>query len=127
MDLRAIYKGYLECLNGQNWPALGNFVHDQVSHNGRPFGLSGYRAMLESDFRQIPDLFFQAELLACDPPIIAARLAFTCSPRGVFLGVPVNGRTVSFAENIFYLFEDGRIRTAWSIIDRAAIEDQLRP
>lgn len=125
-DLRLIYQDYLDCLNAQDWSRLGQFVHDEVIHNGRPFGLAGYRAMLENDFAQIPDLAFAAELLVCEPPFIAARLGFHCSPRGVFLGLPVNGRTISFAENIFYAFEDGKIKTAWSILDKSAIEAQLR-
>ncbi len=123
--LRSLYQRYLDCLNAQDWSRLGEFVHDKVSHNGRAFGLAGYRSMLENDFQQIPDLQFHAELLVCEPPVIAARLTFHCSPKGEFLGLPLNGRTVSFAENIFYEFEGGKIKTAWSVLDKAAIEEQL--
>ena len=56
---------------------------------------------------------------------MAARLLFDCTPVGGFLGLPVNGRRVSFAENVFYGFADGRIEEVWSVIDRAAIEAQL--
>ena len=124
-DLRSIYQAYLDCLNAQDWPRLGEFVHDEVRHNDRPFGIAGYRAMLENDFRQIPDLRFEAELLVCEPAIIAARLRFKCAPKGSFLDLPVNGRTVSFTENVFYEFEAGRIKRVWSVIDKAAIESQL--
>jgi len=41
------------------------------------------------------------------------------------LGLPLNGRTVTFAENIFYEFEDSKIKKAWSVIDKTAIEAQL--
>ena len=58
-DLRNIYLAYLDCLNRQAWDELGNFVADNAQHNGRPFGLSGYRAMLINDFRIIPDLSFK--------------------------------------------------------------------
>jgi predicted ester cyclase len=124
-DLRSIYQEYLDCLNAQDWPRLGDFIHHDVSHNGRPFGVPGYRAMLENDFQQIPDLRFEAELTVCEPPYVAARLKFACSPKGNFLDLPVNGRTVSFAENIFYEFKGGKIKTAWSVIDKIAIEAQL--
>jgi len=40
--------------------------------------------------------------------------------------VPVNGRRVSFCENVFYAFRDGRIEQVWSVIDKVAIEAQLR-
>ena len=68
------YRSYIACLNRQDWAALGQYVHDEVTHNARPLGLSGYRAMLEQDFRDIPDLRFDIELLMSDPPGIAARL-----------------------------------------------------
>ena len=124
-DLADLYRNYIACLNRQDWPALGRFVHDDVVHNGRPLGLSGYRAMLERDFREIPGLHFNIALLVSDPPRIAARLAFDCTPVGTFLGLPVNGKRVSFCENVFYEFGDGKIRQVWSVIDKAAIEAQL--
>ncbi|MBR1129066.1 ester cyclase [Bradyrhizobium iriomotense] len=124
-ELAAIYHDYIACLNRQDWPALGQFVHDDVVHNARPLGLSGYRAMLEQDFREIPDLHFDVELLVSDPPAIAARLRFDCAPVGTFLGLAVNGRRVSFCENVFYEFREGKIRQVWSIIDKTAIETQL--
>ena len=81
--------------------------------------------MLEKDFQQIPDLWFKSELVICEPPAIAVRLKFDCTPKGSFLDLPVNGPTVSFAEHVFYEFEAGRINKAWSVIDKAAIEAQL--
>ena len=124
-DLADLYRAYIACLNRQDWPSLGRFVHDDVVHNGRTFGLSGYRAMLERDFREIPDLRFVIALLISDLPHIAARLQFDCAPVGTFLGLPVNGRRVSFCENVFYAFQDGKIRQVWSVIDKTAIEAQL--
>ena len=125
-ELADIYRAYLDCLNRQDWPNLGSFVHDDVTHNGRPLGLSGYHAMLVQDFATIPDLRFVIELLVADPPHIASRLAFDCSPRGEFLGLPVDGRRVTFAENVFYEFRDGKVWQVWSVLDKVAIEAQLR-
>ncbi|WGD49080.1 ester cyclase [Bradyrhizobium sp. CB1650] len=124
-DLAEIYRDYIGCLNRQDWPALGQFVHDDVVHNAKPLGLSGYRAMLEKDFQEIPDLRFNVELLISNPPHIASRLKFDCTPVGKFLGLDVSGRRVSFCENVFYEFHDGKIRRVWSVIDKAAIEAQL--
>ncbi|MCP3407955.1 ester cyclase [Bradyrhizobium sp. CCGB01] len=124
--LAGIYRDYIACLNRQDWPALGQFVHDDVAHNARPLGLSGYRAMLERDFRELPDLHFDIELLISDPPNIAARLKFDCSPVGTFLGLAVNGKRVSFCENVFYEFREDRIWQVWSVVDKAAIEAQLK-
>jgi len=124
-ELKAVYRGYIDCLNRQDWPRLGSFVHPEAQHNGRPLGLSGYRAMLENDYREIPDLRFSIDFLLSEPPGIAARLLFDCRPAGLFLGLPVNGRRVAFSENVFYRFEDRLIREVWSVVDKAAIETQL--
>ncbi|MDQ7250820.1 ester cyclase [Dongia sedimenti] len=124
-ELADLYRAYIACLNRQDWDNLGRFVQDDAQHNGRSFGLAGYRAMLEQDFRDIPDLRFEIALLVADPPLIAARLAFDCSPKGAFLGLPVNGRRVAFTENVFYRWRDGKIAAVWSVIDKAAIEAQL--
>jgi predicted ester cyclase len=126
-QLRDVYRAYIACLNGQEWPRLGQFVHEEVVHNGRRLGLAGYRQMLEKDFDEIPDLHFEVQLLVADPPHLASRLGFHCTPRARFLDLPVNGRRVSFTENVFYAFRGDRIEQVWSIIDRAAIEAQLRP
>lgn len=119
------YRGYIACLNARDWDRLGDFVAAEVVHNGRPLGLKGYRQMLEQDYQAIPDLKFCIEKLACEDRIIGCRLRFNCSPAGSFLGLPVNGRTISFAENVFYEIESGRIARVWSVLDKAAIEEQL--
>jgi len=125
-ELAALYRAYIACLNAQDWANLGRFVADDARHNGRSFGLAGYRAMMEKDFREIPDLHFNIDLLVADPPLIAARLRFDCRPTGAFLGLPVNGQRVTFTENVFYEFREGKIGEVWSVIDKAAIEAQLR-
>jgi predicted ester cyclase len=124
-ELADAYRGYIACLNAQDLSRLGQFVGEEVVHNGSRFGLSGYRAMLEGDFRAIPDLRFDIRLLVVEPPRLASRLRFDCTPVGMLFGLPVNGRRISFTENVFYEFADGRIVEVWSVIDKAAIAAQL--
>jgi predicted ester cyclase len=124
-SLSDFYRAYIDCLNRQAWDELGKYVDDNVEHNGRPLKLAGYRDMLRRDFEDIPDLQFNIRLLASTPPLVAARLEFRCSPKGTFLGLRVNGRTVSFAENVFYELRSSKIASVWSVIDKAAIEAQL--
>jgi predicted ester cyclase len=124
-ELSDLYRGYIACLNNQDWAGLGRFVAEGVSHNGNKIGLSGYRDMLEGDFRAIPDLRFHIRLLVTEPPRVASLLQFDCTPIGILFGLPVNGRRVSFTENVFYEFQAERIANVWSVIDKAAIEAQL--
>lgn len=125
--LSDLYRAYIDCLNRQDWDQLGRSVDDEVEHNGRRLRLSGYRDMLEKDYQDIPDLRFNIELLVCEPPYVAARLGFRCSPKGKFLGLHIDGRTVSFTENVFYEFRDARIVSVRSVIDKVSIEAQLSP
>jgi predicted ester cyclase len=124
-ELAELYRGYIACLNAQDWANLGRFVDEEVRHNGERIGLSGYRRMLEGDFEAIPDLRFAIELLVSEPPRVAARLHFDCRPKGMLFGLKVNGKRVSFAENVFYEFRNARICEVWSVIDKAEIAAQL--
>jgi predicted ester cyclase len=124
-DLSGVYRDYITCLNRQDWPKLGLFVDDEVVHNGQRLGLSGYLKMLERDFDEIPDLCFNVRLLMSDPPYVASRIQFDCAPKGTFLGLRVNGKRVSFTENVIYEFHSGKIVQVWSVIDKAAIEAQI--
>jgi predicted ester cyclase len=126
VDLEATYGDYIVCLNNRDWATLARFVHENVHHNGKPLGIDGYRSMLEADYEQIPDLRFEIEILIADPPHVASRLRFDVTPKADFLGLPVNGRRVTFCENVFYEFQDGLIKKVWSVIDKAAVEGQLR-
>ncbi|HEY5741724.1 MAG TPA: ester cyclase [Terrimicrobiaceae bacterium] len=124
-DLSDVYRAYIACLNKQDWPKLERFVHNEVSYNGQRIGFLGCRQMLERDFEEIPDLCFNVQLLISDPPYIASRLRFDCTPKGKFLGLPVNGKRVTFTENVFYQFRREKIEQVWSLRDKAAIEAQL--
>ena len=124
-DLSEVYRGYIACLNQQDWFRLDRFVDEKVSRNGQEIRLSGYREMLERDFSEIPDLHFNIQLVISDPPYLASRLLFDCTPKGMFLGLPVNGKRVSFTENVFYEFREGKIVQVWSVVDKAGIEAQL--
>lgn len=123
--LRHAYKGYIACLNAQNWQALAQFVSETTQHNGRHLGVNGYREMLIRDFQQIPDLHFNIGLLVVEPPVVASRLDFDCAPVKNFLNLPVNGKKIQFSENVFYEFVDNKISKVWSVIDKSAIEAQL--
>jgi predicted ester cyclase len=124
-ELSELYRRYIACLNQRDWSSLDEFVDDDVRRNGERIGLAGYREMLERDVEEIPDLVFDIRLLVVDPPHVASRLAFNCAPKAKFLGLDVNGKRVSFAENVFYEFRGRKIETVWSVVDKAAIETQL--
>ena len=127
LSLADLYRGYIDCLNTQALDDLGHFVADDVAYNGKIIGLDAYRQARRDEFRTIPDLQFAITILVANETTVASRLAFSISPLGMFLGLPVNGRRVSFSENVFYDYDGGKIARVWSVVDKAAIEAQLLP
>lgn len=123
--LADLYQGYIDCLNAQDWDSLGSYIGADVTYNGAMVGLAAYRQAREREFREIPDLRFEVRILVSDRKTVASRLEFDISPRGEFLGLPVNGKRVLFSENVFYEYEGGKIVRVWSVLDKAAIEAQL--
>lgn len=123
--LKAIYREYISSLNKRDLSQLGRFVHEDVRYNEQPIGLAGYRQMLEGNYRDIPDLYFNIDILVCEPPYLSSRLRFDVTPKGQFMGLPINGRSVLFYENVIYKYEGGKIKQVWSVIDKAAIEAQI--
>lgn len=86
-ELADVYRSYIASLNLQDWSQLGQCVYDDAIHNGCRFGLWG--AMLVEDFDKISDLRFNIALPVADPPHVAARLDFDCTPKGI---MPVHSR-----------------------------------
>jgi predicted ester cyclase len=123
--LTAVYHRYLECLNERRWDDLGEFVADDVTHNDRPLGLSGYRAMLEDDVRTIPDLRFVPDRVVAEGDAVACRLVFRCVPERPFLGFEPTGSPIAFAEHAFYTFRERRIVEVSSLLDIRAVAAQL--
>jgi predicted ester cyclase len=120
-DLADIYRNYIACLNRQDWPRLGQFVDADVRHNGRPLGLSGYRAMLEQDFRDIPDLHFTSICWFATRLMSQAGWRSTARQRDNSL-VSMSTEGGSRLPRTFSTNVGGKIVQVWSVIDKMAIE-----
>jgi steroid delta-isomerase-like uncharacterized protein len=126
-DLETRYRAYLDALNERRLDDLVDFVRDELSYNGKTMTRRQYQDLIAADITAIPDLFFDAQIIVASGDRVACRLVFDCTPQQEFLGFSPNGERLSFAEHVFYHFRDGRIAAVSSLIDRAAIEAQLRP
>jgi len=126
-DLESRYRAYLDALNERRLDDLVHFVQDELSYNGKTMTRRQYQDLIAADITAIPDLFFDAQIIVASGDRVACRLVFDCTPQHEFLGFSPNGERLRFAEHVFYHFRDGRIAAVWSLIDRPAIEAQLRP
>lgn len=124
-SIEETYRGYIAALNDRRFDQLSRFVHDEVVRNDRSMSCEAYAAERAEEARAIPDLRYEVDLLVADGDHVAARLLFECTPTGEFLGLPVNGRTVRFAEHVFYRFRECRIEHVWSLLDVEAVRAAL--
>lgn len=123
--LERTYRGYLDALDERRFDDVEDLLHEELTYNGESLTRDDYVAQRREEARQIPDLHYAVDLLVVEADQVACRIAFDCSPRGEFLGMPVNGRRISFVEHVFYRFREGRIEHVWSLIDTDAIREQL--
>jgi predicted ester cyclase len=125
-DLETHYRAYLEALNERRLDDLVLYVEDELSYNGETMTRSQYQDLIAADITAIPDLLFDADIIVASGDQVACHLIFSCTPQHEFLGFSPNGERLSFAEHVFYHFREGRIAAVSSLIDRPAIEAQLR-
>ena len=124
-NLDAVYREYIGSLNARRLDDLDRFVHDTLIYNERPMTRRDYRNLIGDAMAAIPDLHFEIGLLVTHENMGASRLNFHCTPTGAFMGLSPYGKAVSFSENVFYRFREGKISQVWSVIDKASLEDQL--
>jgi len=126
VDLETRYRAYLDALNARRLDDLVHYVQDELSYNGETMTRRQYQDLIAADIAAIPDLIFDAHIIVASDEHLACRLVFDCIPQHEFLGFSPNGERLCFAEHVFYHFRDGRIAAVSSLIDRPAIEAQLR-
>lgn len=124
-ELEAHYRRYIGYLNSRRTDELGEFVQDELTYNGEPRTRRDYQTLIAGDVAAIPDLYFDVRLLVVNADRVAARIVFNCTPKRTFRGLEPTDKKVSFAEHVFYRFQDGKIAEVWSLLDQAAIEAQL--
>lgn len=133
LDLESRYRAYLTALNERRLDDLAHHVHDELTYNGEPLTRRQYQELIAADLAAAPDLFYDAQLVVTSGDAagdaadgqVACRLVFDCAPRGELLGFRPDGARLRFAEHVFYRYRDGRIAAVRSMIDRAAIAEQL--
>jgi predicted ester cyclase len=124
-DTEAFYRRYITYLNDRRVHELDEFVHEELTYNGKPMTRLDYQNLIAGDIAAMPDLYFDVNLLIVNEDQIACRLNFECTPQSDFLGLHPNGKSISFSEHVFYRLRNGKIDEVWSLLDRPAIEEQL--
>jgi len=127
-NLEAIYLDYIAALNSTPMPSLAPFVEEDVIHNDKFLTREGYQDLIAFHKAQVPDLHFVPAMMIAQDNILAVRIEFNnVTPIDGYLGHRnPDGRSISFCENVFYQFKDGKIEQVWSVVDEKGIERQLK-
>jgi predicted ester cyclase len=105
--------------------AVSERFTDNTLPKGRPPGLGGL-AVASRNFRAaVPDLRCTIEDLLVVGDKITARLMFTGTHRGRFMGRPPTGHRVRFLAIDILRVKDGRIVEDWHLEDNLTLMQQL--
>jgi len=120
---------YEVVLNQQNLAAAGEFV--AANYRGHsyppslPPGPDGLRAFLSLFFQAFPDGKVSIEDMFGEGDRVAARLVFSGTHQGDFMGIPPTGKKIAVPAIDLARFENGKIVDHWGGPDQMALMVQL--
>ena len=106
-----------------------HLADDFVEHEVTP-GLAPTKEGVKQFFRlqlaAFPDVHMAAEDVFASGTKVVARVRYTGTNRGEFMGMPATGKGVDVQLIDMFLFgDDGRAREHWGVIDSLAMMQQL--
>jgi steroid delta-isomerase-like uncharacterized protein len=119
-----------ESINAGDVGAFSEHLADDfVEHEVTP-GLEPTKEGVKQFFRMqlaaFPDLHFAVEDLFASGPKVVARVRYTGTNKGDFMGMPASGKKVDVQLiDMFQFGDDGRVHDHWGVIDALAMMQQL--
>ena len=106
-----------------------NLADDFVEHEVTP-GLAPTKAGVQDFFRMqraaFPDMHMAAEDVIASGDKVVARVRYTGTNQGSFMGMPATGKRADVQLMDMFLFgDDGRVREHWGVLDALALMQQL--
>jgi steroid delta-isomerase-like uncharacterized protein len=130
MDHAATVRRMYELINAGDIGAFSEHLADDfVEHEVTP-GLAPTKEGVKQFFRlqlaAFPDVHMAAEDVFASGTKVVARVRYTGTNRGEFMGMPATGKRVDVQLIDMFLFgDDGRAREHWGVIDSLAMMQQL--
>ena len=105
--------------------AVDNNFRDNTLPEGRPQGPKGLLYASQTFRTAIPDLHCTIEDLLASGDKITARLLFTGTHKGEFMGHPATGKPVRFFAIDILRIRNGKIVEDWHLEDNLTLLEQL--
>jgi steroid delta-isomerase-like uncharacterized protein len=107
----------------------GHLAADFVEHEETP-GLAPTKQGVEAFFRMqraaFPDLHMDVEDIVADGDKAVARVRYSGTNQGEFMGMPATGKSVEIQLfDMFRFGEDGLVLEHWGVLDALALMQQL--
>jgi steroid delta-isomerase-like uncharacterized protein len=102
-----------------------DFVEHEELPPGVPQGKGAPRAMMTMMRGAFPDFHARVEELLEDGDKVIARVRFSGTHQGEFMGIPATGKRFDIAVIDIIEFRDGKGVAHWGVMDMAAMMEQL--
>ena len=102
-----------------------DFVEHEELPPGVPQGKGAPRAMMTMMRGAFPDFHARVEELLEDGDKVIARVRFSGTHRGEFMGIPATGKRFDIAVIDIIEFRDGKGVAHWGVMDMAGMMEQL--
>lgn len=124
-NLREFYERYIAALNARDFGVMDQFIHDEVTLNGRSASRDDILAVQRAEVEAVPDLHWELRNLIIDGDRLGAQLVNTGKPTKTFVGVDATGASFEVVEYAVYQVTEGRFRHMAAIHDAEAVKRQL--
>jgi steroid delta-isomerase-like uncharacterized protein len=130
MDPAASMRRFYEMVNSGDIDKFVDLLADDfVEHEempGMPTGREGTRQLFKMMATAFPDMKWDPQDILADGDKAIARVQFTGTNDGEFMGMPATGKSVSIQViDIVRFDEDGLAREHWGVLDQMGMMTQL--
>ena len=104
---------------------MDQFIHDEVTLNGKPARRDDILAVLRDEVGSVPNLRWVLTNLIIDGDRLGAQLVNTGTPAKQFVGVQPTGASFEVVEYAVYQVRQGRFEHMAAIHDAEEVKRQL--
>jgi hypothetical protein len=129
-DYAATVRQLYDSINAGDLEGFGRLLADDfIEHEETP-GLAptkeGVLVFFKMQLAAFPDMHMHVEDIVADGGKVVARVRYTGTHRGEFMGMPATGKGVDAnLIDIFAIGDDGLVHEHWGVMDSLAMMQQL--
>jgi steroid delta-isomerase-like uncharacterized protein len=117
---------YEEVINGKNLQVIDELLTpDGVDHTFGSQGIEASKQFFGMLHRAFPDLHVEVHDVIAEGELVAARVTYSGTHQGEFVGIPATGRQARVNGVDFFRMQDGRQAEHWGGPDMASLLQQL--